>query len=324
MRKIKIFSPARVDFAGGTFDIYPLYLFYPEIFTFNVCLDSGVNVEIREVKGKSIVKNLNTLESGDIYSENKNLAIGVLLLRFFNLSRGIELSFHSDFPSGSGLGISSSLFVSIFKGLSLFTGKKFSVKQTVEICKNIETVLMGYPAGIQDYLAPLYGGANVFEYSVSGWKRRKIPLKKWLSENMVFVFTGKSHMSGSPNWDLFKGFFDRERKIVDGFNNLYKLAKQTLDFYLEDNIEKFGKCLLEDFEIRKTMNKNLVPEIPLFDKLNNVEGVLGYRLCGAASGGTVAVCVRKSKRRDIVDYLKKEGYVIFDCKVSKNKTGLTV
>ncbi len=322
MREIKIFSPARVDFAGGTFDIYPVYLFYPNIFTFNVCLDSGVKVQVRKINGKSIVKNLNTGESGDLYTENRNLAIGTLLLKFFNLDKGVELSFLSDFPSGSGLGVSSSLFVGVFKALSLLSGKKFPKRSIVEICKNLETVLMGYPAGIQDYLAPLFGGANIFRYSVSGWERKRLPLKKSLSKSMLFVFTGKSHMSGSPNWDLFKGFFDKKERVKKGFDKLYKLAKQTLNAYLDDNIEEFGKFLLKDFEIRKSMSENLVPKISLFDELNSIDSVLGYRLCGAASGGTVAICVREGEKEKVANYLKSKGYEIFNCKFGSNKTGL--
>ncbi|WP_201328799.1 hypothetical protein [Thermotomaculum hydrothermale] len=56
MEKIEVFSPARVDFAGGTLDIYPINLFFENPFTLNATLSKGVRVFLKKERGKFCLK----------------------------------------------------------------------------------------------------------------------------------------------------------------------------------------------------------------------------------------------------------------------------
>ncbi len=313
MEIIEVFAPARVDLAGGTLDIFPIYLFFENPFTLNSTLSKGVRVFFRKRKGRILLKNANSGVSEFFPSYHKDLSLVTALLEYLKIESGFEIEFYSDFPKGSSLGVSSSLLVAVLYGLNKLFNLRFSRKKSVEILKNIETRFMGYPAGLQDYLAPLYGGLNAFYFGVEGFTRKKINLDKRFRKNFIFVYTGKSHFSGAPNWELFKGFFDKEKTILSGFQLIYENSKKVLQVIENKDIKLLGKLLKDDFETRKHMLSSLVPKVDLFDILDNSKGVLGYRLCGAASGGTAVVCVESGRADFVKAFLKDRGYTVFDC-----------
>ena len=323
MEQIEVFSPARVDLAGGTLDIYPIYLFFDNPFTLNATLSKGVKITIRKAKGKTLLKNLNSGLSEYFPSNHNDLSLVSSLLDYLNAGYGFEVEFYSDFPQGSSLGVSSSLLVGVFYGFKRILNLKFSRKEIVDVLKNIEASFMKYPAGLQDYLAPLYGGANAFYFGINGFEREKVNLDKKLRDSLIFVFTGKSHFSGSPNWELFKGFFDKNKKILEGFEQIYRNSKKIMQSIEKKDIKMFGKLLKEDFLIREKMLTSLIPQIGLFDVLDSMSAVYGYRLCGAASGGTVVVCVNEEKKNFVVKKIREEGYKVFDCKLEDREVNVS-
>src|SRR5271155_5484410 len=46
MKKIRARAPARIDLAGGTLDLWPLYLFFENTATINCAIDQFAEVEI--------------------------------------------------------------------------------------------------------------------------------------------------------------------------------------------------------------------------------------------------------------------------------------
>ncbi len=319
MRKVEVFSPARVDFAGGTLDIYPIYLFFNSPFTLNATLSEGVTVSVKRRKGKIVLTNKNSGVSDFFPSYHRDLILITALLEHLKIDRDLEIEFFSSFPQGSSLGVSSSLLVGLFFALKKLLNFRYSRKDIVGILKNVETKVMKYPAGIQDYLAPLYGGMNRFLFNIDGYKVEKIKIFRKLKESTFFVFTGQSHFSGVPNWELFKGFFDKNKKILDGFKMIYNNSKKVFQSIENKDIKLIGKFLKQDFEIRKDMLHSLVPDIDLFDILDGLPGVYGYRLCGAASGGTAVVCADSSRISDIKLFIEKKGYKVFDCELANKK-----
>ena len=47
-------APTRIDLAGGTTDIWPLYLFHPGARTLNVAIDQRAKAKIEQVGGNAI------------------------------------------------------------------------------------------------------------------------------------------------------------------------------------------------------------------------------------------------------------------------------
>jgi D-glycero-alpha-D-manno-heptose-7-phosphate kinase len=112
-------APPRVDLAGGTIDIWPLYLFHPGATTVNFALslyarcrietrdDGRIILESRDLK-VSFETELSAIE--DLRLEQR-LELISKLVHFFKPTTGFHLVAESNVPAGAGLGGSSALAI---------------------------------------------------------------------------------------------------------------------------------------------------------------------------------------------------------------------
>jgi D-glycero-alpha-D-manno-heptose-7-phosphate kinase len=103
-------APCRVDLAGATLDIWPLYLFHENVVTVNLAVDRYTSCEI-ETRGDSAI----VLRSRDLRKEETFASIEALhaakqyrlpllarLVRFFAPTIGITMESASEAPAGAG------------------------------------------------------------------------------------------------------------------------------------------------------------------------------------------------------------------------------
>ncbi len=104
-------APTRVDLAGGTIDIWPLYLFHeePQTINFATTLYASCTIEPRQ-DGRIVLESadLGLEESFDDYKALKRagrykLPLAALLVRFFAPRQGLTLSTASEAPAGAGI-----------------------------------------------------------------------------------------------------------------------------------------------------------------------------------------------------------------------------
>src|SRR5271155_1805607 len=84
-------APCRADLAGGTMDLWPLYLFHPGALTLNFALNILTTCRITPLKGKQIhVRSLDTKREelfaslGDLQNTKKfRLPLAAHLVQFF-------------------------------------------------------------------------------------------------------------------------------------------------------------------------------------------------------------------------------------------------
>src|SRR5208337_2338549 len=119
-------APCRVDLAGGTVDIWPLYLFHPGAVTVNFAVSVLTRCTIRRLAGKRI--HLKSLDTGaeDRFADCDELcsarkvrhALAAHLIRFFCPEGGFELETHSESPAGAGISGSSALMIATTAALA--------------------------------------------------------------------------------------------------------------------------------------------------------------------------------------------------------------
>src|SRR5256884_4082439 len=110
-------APTRVDFAGSTLDIWPLYLFHPGSVTLNAAISLYASCRIETNGGESI-----RLVSRDIQREESFPCFAALMktkryrlpllaeiTKFFRPQGGFTLMTDSKAPAGAGIGGSSAL-----------------------------------------------------------------------------------------------------------------------------------------------------------------------------------------------------------------------
>src|SRR5581483_944298 len=100
-------APCRADLAGGTLDIWPLYLFHPGAVSVNIALGILTACKITPHAGREIF-----LKSHDMPREQRFASLDALLgaksythplaaclVRFFRPSAGFTLETHSESPA---------------------------------------------------------------------------------------------------------------------------------------------------------------------------------------------------------------------------------
>ena len=165
-------APPRVDLAGGTIDIWPLYLFHPGASTVNFALtlharcrietrdDSRIILESRDRKS-GLETNLSRID--DLLHEDR-LELVSKLVHFFRPTTGFHLVTEGAAPAGAGSGGSSALAIACVGALNRLVGNRYDQRKFVTIAANVESTVIRVPAGFQDYYPPLYGSVSSIHF----------------------------------------------------------------------------------------------------------------------------------------------------------------
>ena len=185
MKTVSFKSPTRVDLAGGTLDMWPLYNFVNGATTINVAIDIWTEAEMKpRTDGKIIVNSVDLGKCWEFanYSEfqkssDSNIKFYSSVLKQFdeslqNLTTGFEIVTSSQSPIGGGLGGSSSLVISLLKVLHEYLGlDEVDVYSLVHLAHNIEAEMLQTPTGTQDYFPAVTGGLSFIDYEARELKQ---------------------------------------------------------------------------------------------------------------------------------------------------------
>src|SRR5947209_1980669 len=182
MKKVSVRAPVRADLAGGTLDLWPLYRFHPGSRTVNVAISYYAESEVSELGDRSAIEiHLTDEQYEQRYDSLQQLAADPKaalihrVLEHFHLT-GIRITTRTDAPRGSGLGGSSALTITLVHAISALLGTPVAGDALIDLVCDLETRLIGVPAGIQDYFPPVYGGLAVLRLNPGAVVRHEIPL----------------------------------------------------------------------------------------------------------------------------------------------------
>ena len=167
-------APTRVDLAGGTLDIWPLYLFHTNSQTINFAIDCYARCRLTARRDRAIhliSKDLARRESFPslralLQTNRFRLPLLARLVTAFEPQGGFTLATDSDAPSGAGLGGSSALNIAVCGALSRFTGVMLPPAKLIEIARNVEAQVLGVPTGEQDYYSAVQGEALALTWAL--------------------------------------------------------------------------------------------------------------------------------------------------------------
>src|SRR5438876_12299066 len=104
-------APTRADLAGGTIDIWPLYLFHAGAATVNFALSLRARVRIETRDDQRIIlesqdRNViveTTLDHIDDLARDEKLELVSKMVHFFRPATGFHLVANSEAPAGAGI-----------------------------------------------------------------------------------------------------------------------------------------------------------------------------------------------------------------------------
>lgn len=307
MNKVIVRAPVRADFAGGTLDLWPLYLFHPGSRTVNVALSYYAESEVTETGTGQLEVVLSDQQYRQSYESPQQMAADpkVTLLHraveHFRVS-GIRIVTRTDAPRGSGLGGSSALAVTLVRGLSEIAGKPVEGEELIALVRDLETRVLGIPAGIQDYYPAVYGGLGSLHLTAGRPARH--PLQTSLAElsaHLVVHHSGIAHFSGTNNWELYKRHVDGKKKVRKGLERIAAISVEMERALDSSNFEAAGAALRNEWEARKALFEGIAtPEIDAAVEAALGAGAWGGKVCGAGGGGCIVFLLPPDRHEAVV------------------------
>ena len=315
---VRVVVPSRVDLAGGTLDIYPLYLLVPGAMTVNAAIRMASTVSIRPVRGSSrLVSDISSRrrEAPDTHGFPARGEFGLVsaALRRFPPRAGIELRFRSEAPVGSGIGASSALLVAVFLAMDRLSGGQKGWRETARESMEIEGAYLRNFTGTQDHIAALRGGIQGIRYLPGRVEAERIgpgsPAGRTLEAHGFLAGTGKSHFSAGLNWRMIRGAIDGNPGLLRKFRGIAAAARDAWEAVSAGEILRVGQAVAREWAIRRTLARGISTRTVdgLFSSPVFRARVSGAKLCGAGGGGMMFGLLRDPGDREEVEGMLARG-----------------
>jgi D-glycero-alpha-D-manno-heptose-7-phosphate kinase len=322
----------RVDLAGGTMDIWPLYLFHPGAVTVNFAVNILTRCRIAPLPGKSIrLKSIDT-KRDETFRDFEALCsakkykhpLAAYLVRFFQPEGGMEIETNSESPAGAGISGSSALMIATTAALARWTERKLSREQIRAIAQDVEAQLIQVPTGCQDYYPALYGGVNAIHLEPGGVRREAIPVPaEEIDARFVLAYTGAPRQSGINNWEVFKAHINGDARVIRNFEQIGEIARGIHQALTRGAWREVAALLRAEWKLRRTNAPGITT--PLIERLiaaATANGALAAKVCGAGGGGCVVFFAPPEKRQRVADAVRAAGGKVLPFMVARD--GVTV
>src|SRR5688500_13322100 len=309
-------APTRVDLAGGTIDIPPLFLFHEGAATVNfaVSLLAKCRIETRDdskivlesvdrgVKFETSVDNI-----GDLKDEPR-LELLAKLVYFFKPEIGFHMITESEAPAGAGLAGSSTLNIACIGALNKLVGDRYQPERFILIAANVECQVIRVPTGYQDYYSAQYGGAASIHFGPAGMDREALEIDvETLERRTVVCYTGEPRNSGTNNWEITKRHIDGDGEIFEIFDGIRDTSIAMREALLKNEWDAVGEILVDAHPHRKRLSPHITtPQMDMLIDKALANGAIAPKVCGAGGGGCIAFFCEDGRKEDVENALAAE------------------
>ncbi|MFA5250813.1 MAG: hypothetical protein WC371_05350 [Parachlamydiales bacterium] len=299
-------TPVRISFFGGGTD-YPAYFLREKGATLGTTIDKYTYVSVNTLSDffehkirigyskTELVKEASEIEHPSIRE----------CLKFKQLSDNLDIHIFSDLPAKTGLGSSSSFTVGFLNALYALKGQKIPKQRLAEEACLVEQTLIKENVGSQDQFHAAYGGFNIFEFFPSHIQVRPLIIsqekKQILEQSLLIFYTGLTRFASDVVKEQLRKTAqkDNDHYLKEMLQMVYRAEEiiTSPSIKKEDLVEKFASLLDQSWQIKKQLSSKisnfLIDEAYALAKKN---GAYGGKLCGAGSGGFLALFVPPEKQ----------------------------
>ena len=285
-------APTRIDLAGGTLDIWPLYLFHDGAQTLNAAISLRASCDLHSRDDRRLVivsEDSQQRVEVDHWSQLRDthdLRLLGRLLHYFQ-GEGLELRTRSDSPVGAGIAGSSALNIAVCGALNAWSGGRRTADELFLIAMNVEAQAIDVPTGAQDYRPAFYGGISAVELCVSGVRRVALDVSPDdLQQRLALAYTNASRNSGINNWDVTKRHIDGDAGVQRSFARIRDIAAAMRAALERRDWREVGRQIAAEWDNRKQLAAGVTtPDIDAMLAAARAAGSLGGKVCGAGGGG---------------------------------------
>jgi len=319
---VRASAPTRIDLAGGTIDIWPLYLFHDGASTLNAAISLRAHVEIEkrsdgatELRSVDTVRTVRAATWAELDGDG-DLSLLALLARHYRLDNA-TLTTRGESPAGAGIAGSSALVIACCGALAKWTGASCDAEHLLQVAMNVECQTIRVPTGVQDYRPALYGGIAAIELGVDGIKRVGLSVDpRELEQRIVLAYTGAPRNSGTNNWDITKRHIDGDRHIFDCFERIRDTAAAMRVALERGDWDEVGRQIATEWDNRKRLAPGVTTAV--IDDLiarARAAGATAAKVCGAGGGGCLFCYGPPKAREAIATALAAGGARILDYRI---------
>lgn len=331
-------APFRIGLAGGGTDVSPYSEdFGGAILNATINLFAKTSISPRE-DGKIIIHAVDRGERLEFDGLNNLPIDGILdlqkgiynrIVKDFNGGKALsfELQTHMDVPSGSGLGTSSTLVVSILGAFVEWLNLPLGEYDIAQLAYDIERKDLKMAGGKQDQYAATFGGVNFMEFDkndkviVNPLRVRNESLLE-LQHNLILFYTKTSRESSKIIETQATNAAGKRERPIAAMHKVKEQAFVMKEAILKNELHKIGSTLDNSWKNKKQMASGISNEV--IDSLYETAikaGATGGKISGAGGGGFMIFYCDDSKRYDVIAALEKMGGEV--TRYEFNQTGLT-
>jgi D-glycero-alpha-D-manno-heptose-7-phosphate kinase len=319
---IRTSAPTRIDLAGGTIDIWPLYLFHPGACTLNAAISLRAHAEIEprtdgQIELRSIDTNTRVVaENSTDLDGTEDLPLLSLMAKEFGLQNATLIT-RGESPAGAGIAGSSALTIAACAALARWSGRAITNDQLLEVAMNVECQTIRVPTGVQDYRPALYGGVAAVDLAAAGISRVGLDVDPAeLERRIVLAYTGAPRNSGTNNWEITKRHIDGDRHVFDCFERIRDTALTMRAALQRNDWDEVGRQITKEWDNRRRLAPGV--STPAIDDLMAraaAAGATAAKVCGAGGGGCLFCYGPPAARNRIASALTEGGARVLDYEI---------
>ena len=301
LRIVKSVAPVRICDNGGWTDTW--FARYGKVFNIAVYPYAEVQLRVFEHKAGAERITIHAENYGDRYTISKPkgkygkhpLLEAALDYMEIPAELAVEVTIHSDAPSGCSTGTSAAVSVALIGALDVLTPGRMTPHEVAAAAHRIETELLKLQSGIQDQLASAYGGINYIEmtdYPEARVSPIRVPDSVWweLESRLSLIYLGERHSSSEVHKMVIHEL-EAAGPDADKLEPLRRTPEKSKDALYAGDLAALGRAMIENTEAQERLHPALVG--PSHRKVIDIArryGAAGWKVNGAGgAGGSVTI-----------------------------------
>jgi len=223
---------------------------------------------------------------------------------------GYDIFTYQDVPTGSGLGTSSTLIVSLIGVYMEFFNLPLGEYDIADMAVQIERNELKENGGKQDQYAAAFGGWNYMEFKgddvIVNPLRIKDEIQNELANNIVLYYTNSSRKSTDILEEQIKRIENNSKTSLLSLHGLVEQAKMIKDCLIKGNIDGLGEILDYGFKQKSQLASNIInPKITKIYETAIQAGATGGKISGAGGGGFMIFYCPNNTKYKVINELDK-------------------
>ncbi|GAB4378179.1 MAG: dehydrogenase [Salibacteraceae bacterium] len=326
-------APLRIGFAGGGTDVSPYSDQYGgailnatiNLFAYATIEPANDGMVTFHAADKGLTVTHRATEQLPVNGK-LDLQIGAynrIVREFAGEPLSFKMTTFIDAPSGSGLGTSSTLMVSILGAFAEWLSLPLGEYDIAHLAYEIERLELGMLGGKQDQYSATFGGFNFIEFFaddkvIVNPLRIRSNYSNELAHNLVLFYTRSSRESSHIIERQRDNVQAKDQSAIEAMHKLKEQSMMMKEALLRGEIDRMGEILHFGWENKKKMADGITNE--MIDGFYNAAmraGATGGKISGAGGGGFMIFYCPGNTRHRVIRALVELGGIVQPFQFSK-------